>query len=138
MKRWLSLPLVGALLAWASMLPAQVVNGPCNLPPVQMVAFAFETLSVGYSPVKSFTTATFAPPGLRAADIAVISVEPGFSIRYRTDGTAPTLTVGHHSAAVLTPISVCGASNVGRFQAVLPNASNDGPAVVNVTFYRVQ
>ena len=50
---------------------------------------------------------------------------------------APTLFVGHHSAAVLTPISVCGASNISRAQAILPNASNGAAATVNATYYRI-
>ena len=138
MRRWVAIGLLAVVLAWASVSSSQVVSGPCPYSPRPLVAFAFETLSVTYTPAVSFTAATYAPSGVRAADVAVISVGPGFSVRYRIDGTAPTLTVGHHSAAVLTPISVCGASNVSRFQAILPNASNDGPAVVSVTYFRVQ
>lgn len=138
MRRWIAVGLLAVLFGWASSSSSQVVNGPCPYSPRPLVAFGFETLSVTYTPAVAFTAATYAPAGVRAADMAVISVHSGFSIRYRVDGTAPTLTVGHHSAAVLTPISVCGAGNIGRFQAILPNASNDGPAIVSVSYFRVQ
>jgi hypothetical protein len=136
------LVLIGFVLALVLALtvpaPSQVVVGDCSLPPVQKAAFAFETLTVTYTPAVAFTAGTYAPTKARAADIAVFSVEAPSSIRYRVDGTAPTATIGHHTAAVLTPISVCGASNIARFSSILPAGSNAISAVVNVTYYRVQ
>lgn len=139
MKRWRIVGLIVVLglgVAWHA--PAQVVSGPCASIFRQVTPFAFEQLTVTYTPAVTFTAATYAPAGARAADLAVISVEPASSIRYRVDGTAPTALVGHHTAAVLTPISVCGAGSIARFSSILPAGSNGVSAVVNVTFYRVQ
>jgi hypothetical protein len=143
MRRFWLIPLVVLValgLAWRA--PAQVVSGPCPSIPRQVAPFAFEQLTVTYTPAVAFTAATYAPAGARAADLAMFTVETAAtsttasSIRYRIDGTAPTAFIGHHTGAVLTPFAVCGAGNVARFSSILPAGSNAISAVVNVTYYR--
>ena len=92
--------------------------------------FAFEAITVGATAV-GFTTATFAPDNIRDAEEALVSVETD-NIRFRSDGIAPTSTVGHQA----TPgqfIVICGKQNVKNFQMI---RSGSADATASVTYFR--
>lgn len=141
LKRLLMLTVVVALLAPIGASAQTSASGCPNVGRLA-VPFAFETLTVTESVAVSLTAATYAPTGLSAANMAEITLSAPAntalaSIRYRLDGTAPTPLVGHHTGGVIR-LYVCGASNVARFQAIVPNASNAVSAVISATYYRVQ
>lgn len=125
-----------ALLAPAQVTAQTSGDGCPNAALLQVVPFAFETLTVTSSPAVPFTAATYAPAGVWPASVAELTIEAS-SIRYRVDGTAPTPLVGHHAGTVIR-LYVCGTGSISRFQAILPNASNLVSAIVSVTYYRIQ
>lgn len=120
------LMLLGFLAFCAS--PAHAL---CNGLMAQTVTpFAFETISVSNTSI-GFTAATAYPTGSDAPAIMAIVTTETNSVRFRSDGIAPTATVGHLVAAS-SSIEVCGASAVRTFRMIRASAD----ATVQASFFR--
>lgn len=61
---------------------------------LKVTAFDLETLTITSSTAVSLTSSIYTPEGNKSATKALVSVKDN-SVRYRTDGTAPTTSVGH-------------------------------------------
>lgn len=80
-----------------------------------LVVFADEQITVSTTAV-GFTSATYAPAGLRPADMAVVTLETA-DLRYRSNGLNPTSAVGTAFPAPST-ILVCGNVNISRVKFI--------------------
>lgn len=92
--------------------------------------FAFETLTVSTVSL-AFTSATYAPAGAPAANVALVTLETN-PIRFRNDGTAPTASIGH----LVSPgqsVEVCGILAVSQMRMIRQGAA-DG--TVMITYLR--
>jgi len=120
------LVLLGILVLGAS--PAHAL---CNgLVSSSVTPFAFETITVSTVSI-GFTAATAYPTGGDAPAIMAILTTETNSIRFRSDGAAPSSTVGHLVAAS-SSIEVCGAQAVRTFRMIRASAD----ATIQATYYR--
>lgn len=114
-----------ALLAGLSLHSTGTVQASCGRPDSPGV-FAFETITVSSASI-GFTSATYAPTGQTPAFAALVTIETN-SVRFRSDGTAPTASVGHIVTANQT-IEVCGTDNVKNFRMI--RVGSDASATVS-------
>lgn len=117
------LVLVLVLAAWAGDGRGQTPTGGC--PPLGLVGFATETLTIGATAI-GFTVATMA--AAKAASVGQIETA---SIRWWDDGTTPTATTGHKVDAGQL-LCVYG-SALGRWKAIAVTATS---ATAPVSFYK--
>jgi hypothetical protein len=108
--------------------PVQAGPGGCTGAPY-MIPAGFETITVSNTSI-GFTAASAYPTGGPAADMAVVDVESN-AIRYRSDGIAPTATVGNPIAAATT-FTVCGAPAIKAVRFIRQSAD----ATLSVSYYR--
>ena len=92
--------------------------------------FGHEKLAITTAAGTGLSATVFAPAGTNAVQAAVITVETA-DIRYRYDGTAPTVTTGHLVASG-GAIMIVGYENVNNFQAI----SRTDNAEINVSYER--
>jgi hypothetical protein len=96
----------------------------------RLTPFAFEEITVSTAAI-GFTAATFKPSGQTPAAYAYVTVETN-GIRWRTDGSDPTSSVGHALAAGGT-LELAGKTELTNFRAI---RSGGADAALKVTFYR--
>ncbi len=89
-------------------------------------AFAYESITVTGT-AKSLTAGTYTTDAKKA----FISIESA-SIRWRIDGTAPTISEGHLSYVGQT-ITLNGYSQIARFSIILATATS---ATIKVTYLK--
>jgi len=93
-------------------------------------AFAFETITVSTLAI-GFTSTTYQVNGQSAPRRAVFSVA-GVPIRYRYDGSDPTITVGHY-LAVGTTAEIWGVDNIKDIRFIRDTAAGSD-ATLSVTY----
>jgi len=91
-------------------------------------AYDFESLTVTGS-ASGLTSTKIAPSGKQAAFEVLITVETN-PIRFRTDGTDPTTSVGHLLNAG-DAVTITGLNNVRRLKLIATGSN----ATVMVTFF---
>lgn len=112
-------------------LAASPAHALCNGLMAQSVTpFAYETVTVSTVSI-GFTAATAYPTGSDAPAIMAIATTETNSLRFRSDGIAPTAAVGHLVAAS-SSIEVCGAQAVRTFRMIRASAD----ATVQVSYFR--
>jgi hypothetical protein len=94
-----------------------------------MATTGYEQITVGTNAV-GFTTSLLSNAGGHApvAALVVVSANP---LRYRTDGTNPTSSIGMPLAANST-VAIYGADELRAFRAIRSGGSD---AVIDVTYY---
>ena len=105
-----------------------VCNGLVSQP---VTAFAFETITVSTTSI-GFTASLAYPTGADAQSVVAIVTTETNSIRFRTDGIAPTASVGHLVVAGST-IEVCGLPAAKAFRMIRASAD----ATISATYYRL-
>lgn len=113
-------------------LAASPAHALCNGLMAQPVTpSAFETITVSNTSI-GFTAATAYPTGSDAPAIMAILTTETNSIRFRSDGIAPTAAVGHLVAAS-SSIEVCGAQAIRTFRMIRASAD----ATIQATYFRL-
>jgi hypothetical protein len=106
------------LLAWPAPIQAGIACSGLNFSPT---AFAFESITVSTSSI-GFTAATMAPSGAQPATYANCTLETN-PIRFRSDGLAPSSTVGQ-LVGTGSNIEVCGQANLNALRFIRQGAAD--------------
>lgn len=115
-----------AMLVGLSVYQGPDVRADCQ-PPAGS-AFQHETITVSSSSI-GFTTGII-DNGSGQATYALVSIETN-AVRFWSDGSAPTATVGHPVAAA-SMIEVCGYGNIKNFRMIRQSAD----ATATVSYFR--
>ena len=95
-----------------------------------MDTFAYESLTIG-TVTTTMTSSIYAPTGQSPAIYAYLTTETD-TVRYRTDGTAPTSSEGHNVAAAGS-CEVNSESDIRHFNVIRSGTSN---ATIRITYKR--
>lgn len=93
---------------------------------------AYESITINIAAAVALTAANYASTYSDPPPSALITVETA-QIRFRTDGSAPTSTVGH-VAEIGDRIQISGLRDLKNFQAISTHATSS--ATVRVSYYR--
>lgn len=110
--------------------PCALLADECSQQSYPMVALGKETMTVSTTALL-FTETTYNPGGGGGAIKALITTEND-TVRFWTDGTAPTSALGHLLAAG-SSVEICGAQNIRNFKVIRAGSSD---ATVQVSYYR--
>jgi len=126
MRKRLRLGVLVALLLGLSLYRGPEAKADCS--PPSSSSYAHETITVSNTAL-GFTS-NLINQGAGQATFALVTVAVD-NVRFWSDGTAPTATVGHIVVAG-TPVSVCGFDNIKNFKMI--RVTTD--ATVSVSYFR--